>query len=438
MPQTAAGRPVRIDLRSDTVSLPTGEMRAAMAAAEVGDDVYGDDPSVRRLEERTAEVLGKDAAVFTPTGTMSNQIAIRCQTEPGDLVLAERRAHAYLVESGGPAALSGATVVGLEGARGIFSAEQVRAAVRTPHPMVPDACYPVARLLAAENTHNGAGGAVWPLDVLQDVADTARGLGLGTHLDGARLWHATAATGIPESRYAGGFDTVSVCFSKGLGAPMGSCLAGPAPLIRRARRFRQLFGGGFRQAGIVAAGALHALEHHRERLAEDHRRARRLAAGLCELPGIAVDVDGVETNIVRFRTPGMNAFRLAEGLLDRGGRGAAGDAGRHAGHSAPGNLRRGRRGGARRLRRGPERRSGVGLAGLREPRGRAGLERRPPAGTRWPQGQRPAPVACPQRPSRSRGITGPAWLTRTGRTDPIPAGFRGPKRSRNVLPSAAR
>ena len=318
MPQTAAGRPVRIDLRSDTVSLPTREMRAAMAGAEVGDDVYGDDPSVRRLEERTAEVLGKDAAVFTPTGTMSNQIAIRCQTEPGDLILAERRAHAYLVESGGPAALSGATIVGLEGDRGIFSAEQVRAAVRTPHPMVPDACYPVARLLAAENTHNGAGGAVWPLDVLQEVADTARGLGLGTHLDGARLWHATAATGIPESRYADGFDTVSVCFSKGLGAPMGSCLAGPAPLIRRARRFRQLFGGGFRQAGIVAAGALHALEHHRERLPEDHRRARRLADGLDELPGIDVDLDGVETNIVRFRTPGMNAFRLAEGLLDRG------------------------------------------------------------------------------------------------------------------------
>ena len=318
MPQTAAGRPVRIDLRSDTVSLPTPEMRAAMAAAEVGDDVYGDDPSVRRLEERAAEVLGKDAAVFTPTGTMSNQIAIRCQTEPGDLILAERRAHAYLVESGGPAALSGATTLGLEGERGVFSAEQVRAAVRTPHPMVPEACYPVARLLAAENTHNGAGGAVWPLEVLQDVADTARGLGLGTHLDGARLWHATAATGIPESRYAEGFDTVSVCFSKALGAPMGSCLAGPAPLMRRARRFRQLFGGGFRQAGIVAAGALHALENHRERLSEDHRRARRLAEGLSELSGIAVDVDGVETNIVRFRTPGMNAFRLAEGLLDRG------------------------------------------------------------------------------------------------------------------------
>ena len=318
MAPTAAGRPVRIDLRSDTVSRPTPEMRAVMAAAEVGDDVYGDDPSVRRLEERTAEVLGKDAAVFTPTGTMSNQIAIRCHTEPGDLMLAERHAHAYLVESGGPAALSGATVVGLPGERGVFTAEQVRAAVRTPHPMVPEACYPVARLLAAENTHNFAGGAVWPLEALRDAAETARSLGLATHLDGARLWHAAVRSGIPERRYAESFDTVSVCFSKGLGAPMGSCLAGDGPLIRRARRFRQLFGGGFRQAGIVAAGALHALEHHRERLAEDHRRARRLAEGLAPLPGIVLDLEEVETNIVRFRTEGVDAFALADRLLDRG------------------------------------------------------------------------------------------------------------------------
>ena len=318
MAPTAAGRPVRIDLRSDTVSRPTPEMRAVMAAAEVGDDVYGDDPSVRRLEERTAEVLGKDAAVFTPTGTMSNQIAIRCHTEPGDLMLAERHAHAYLVESGGPAALSGATVVGLPGERGVFTAEQVRAAVRTPHPMVPEACYPVARLLAAENTHNFAGGAVWPLEALRDAAETARSLGLATHLDGARLWHAAVRSGIPERRYAESFDTVSVCFSKGLGAPMGSCLAGDGPLIRRARRFRQLFGGGFRQAGIVAAGALHALEHHRERLAEDHRRARRLAEGLAPLPGIVLDPEEVETNIVRFRTEGVDAFALADRLLDRG------------------------------------------------------------------------------------------------------------------------
>lgn len=318
MPPTAAGRPVRIDLRSDTVTRPTPAMREAMAAAEVGDEVYGDDPTVNRLEERTAAVLGKEAAVFTPTGTMSNQIAIRCHTEPGDLVLAERHAHAWLVEGGAPAALAGVTVVGLDGDRGAFGGAQVRAAVRTPHPMVPAACYPPARLVAAENTHNFAGGAVWPLPRLREMADTAKGLGLATHLDGARLWHAAAATGIAEADYAAGFDTVSVCFSKALGAPMGSCLAGSAEVIARARRFRQQFGGGLRQAGIVAAGALHALDHHRERLPEDHRRARTLAAGLSRLPGILLDAAEVETNIVRFRTEGVDAFRLAERLLDDG------------------------------------------------------------------------------------------------------------------------
>lgn len=318
MTPTAAGRPVRIDLRSDTVTRPTPAMREAMAAAEVGDDVYGDDPTVNRLEERTAAVLGKEAALFTPTGTMSNQIAIRCNTEPGDLVLAERHAHAWLVEGGAPAALAGATVVGLDGDRGAFGGAQVRAAVRTPHRMVPAACYPPARLVAAENTHNFAGGAVWPLPRLREMADTAKGLGLATHLDGARLWHAAAATGIAEADYAAGFDTVSVCFSKALGAPMGSCLAGSAEVIGRARRFRQQFGGGFRQAGIMAAGALHALDHHRERLPEDHRRARALAVGLSRLPGILLDTAEVETNIVRFRTEGVDAFRLAERLLDDG------------------------------------------------------------------------------------------------------------------------
>ena len=408
MPQTAAGRPVRIDLRSDTVSLPTREMRAAMAGAEVGDDVYGDDPSVRRLEERTAEVLGKDAAVFTPTGTMSNQIAIRCQTEPGDLILAERRAHAYLVESGGPAALSGATVVGLESERGVFSAEQVRAAVRTPHPMVPDACYPVARLLAAENTHNGAGGAVWPLDLLQDVADTARGLGLGTHLDGARLWHATAATGIPESRYAEGFDTVSVCFSKGLGAPMGSCLAGPAPLIRRARRFRQLFGGGFRQAGIVAAGALYAPRTPPGAAPRGPPPGAPAGRG----PGrTARDRGGPRRSGDEHRPfPDSGDERFpARGRVARPRRGgAAGLAGRDARHPAPGNLRRGRRGGARRLRRGLERGSGLRntTSGRQSPRSfgtmsafkphsravRVMLRDRPCAGQTPPPREDPLPV----------------------------------------------
>lgn len=317
MPPTAAGRPVRIDLRSDTVTRPTPAMREAMASAEVGDDVYGDDPTVARLEEWTAEVLGKEAALFTPTGTMSNQIAIRCHTEPGDSVLAERNAHAWLVEGGAPAALSGVTVVGLDGERGAFRADRVRAAVREPHPMVPAACYPPPRLVLAENTHNFAGGAVWPFPRLREMTAAARSLGLATHLDGARLWHAAVKTGVPEAELAAGFDTVSVCFSKALGAPMGSCLAGSASVVARARRFRQQFGGGFRQAGILAAGALYALEHHRDRLPEDHRRARVLAEGLAGLPGIVLDPEEVETNIVRFRTEGVNAYRLAERLLDR-------------------------------------------------------------------------------------------------------------------------
>ncbi len=316
MEPTAAGRPVRIDLRSDTVTRPTREMREAMAAAPVGDDVYGDDPSVNRLEERAASILGKEAAVFTPTGTMSNQIALRSQTEPGDLILAEARAHAYLVESGGPAALSGATVLGLPGVRGAFTPEQVQAVVHEPHRMVPEACYPKPRLVTAENTHNASSGSVWPFETLRAVGEIARELGLASHLDGARLWHATAATGIPEAEWAGSFDTVSVCFSKALGAPMGSCLAGPAPVIRRARRFRQLFGGGFRQAGIMAAGALHALEHHRERLVLDHARARQLAGGLAAIPGIDLDPAAVETNIIRFRTPGRDARQLADALLE--------------------------------------------------------------------------------------------------------------------------
>ncbi len=316
MQATAAGRPVRIDLRSDTVTRPTPAMREAMAAAPVGDDVYGDDPSVSRLEERTAEILGKEAAVFTPTGTMSNQIAIRSQVEPGDLILAEARAHIHLAEGGGPAALSGASVLGLPGERGAFTPDQVRAAVQGPHPMVPEACYPRPRLVAAENTHNASSGSIWPFETLRAVGETAGELGLAAHLDGARLWHAAAATGIPESEWAASFDTVNVCFSKGLGAPMGSCLAGPEAVIRRARRFRHLFGGGFRQAGVMAAGALFALDHHRARLGEDHARARRLAEGLAAIPGIGLDPAAIETNIVRFETPGQNAYRLAERLLE--------------------------------------------------------------------------------------------------------------------------
>ena len=289
-----------IDLRSDTVTRPTPAMRRAMADAEVGDDVYGDDPTVTRLEARTAEILGKDDAVYMPTGSMTNQVAIRAHTEPGDRVVMDIGSHVVRSEGGGPAALSGVTVHPLLGERGLFTASQLRAALGVSHPGSPSTLTPPATLLCVENTHNGGGGSVWPLAQLDQVARIARSAGLGTHLDGARIWNATAATGIAPARYARDFDSVSVCFSKALGAPVGSALAGSQTFTARARRFKQLFGGGFRQAGVIAAGALHALEHHRADLPADHEKAGLLAEVLASTPGVALTREHVETNILRF------------------------------------------------------------------------------------------------------------------------------------------
>ncbi len=308
-----------IDLRSDTVTRPTRGMRRAMAGAQVGDDVYGEDPSVRALEAETARILGKAQAAYMPTGSMTNQVAIRLHTEPGDRVLMDADSHVVASEAGGPAALSGVTSERISGERGIFSAALLEDALE-PLKGAPSALRPPARLLCLENTHNGGGGSVWPLERLEEVAGAARAAGLRAHLDGARLWNASAATGISPERYARCFDTVSVCFSKGLGAPVGSVLAGSERAIRRARRFKQLFGGGFRQAGIVAAGALYALRRHRERLCEDHENARALAEQLAGIPGIRIAPDEVETNIVRFDlAPGApNAESLQSGCLRRG------------------------------------------------------------------------------------------------------------------------
>ena len=292
-------------------------MREAMARAPVGDDVYGDDPTVRRLEERTAALLGKEDAVYVPTGSMANQVAIRVHAEAGDRVLMDAGAHAVRSEGGGPAALSGVTTHRIPGVRGIFDRDQVLEALGTPHRGSPATLSPPATLLCVENTHNGGGGSVWPLDELDAVADAARSAGLRRHMDGARLWNASAATGIAEARYARSFDSVSVCFSKALGAPVGSALAGSKAFVARARRFKQLFGGGFRQAGIVAAGALHALEHHRKALSEDHDKARALADALSALPGVALVPEEVETNILRFRVAcGAPAF--VDGCLAQG------------------------------------------------------------------------------------------------------------------------
>ena len=302
-----------IDLRSDTLTLPTPAMRRAMAAAEVGDDVFGEDPTVKQLEQRTAEVLGKPAALFVTSGTMGNQVALRAHTEPGQEIVVEANAHIYYFEGGGPAAISGVMCRCLQGHRGMFTAADVAAALRKPDPH-----FPPTSLVCIENTHNRGGGSIWPLKQIHEIAKLAKERGLKMHLDGARLWNASVASGIPEREYAAPFDSVNVCFSKGLGAPVGSALAGSVEFIERARRFRKQFGGGMRQAGIIAAGALYALEHHRARLAEDHRHARMLAEGLAEIPGLAVDLETVETNIVIFRVKSCPAAELVARLKPLG------------------------------------------------------------------------------------------------------------------------
>ena len=302
-----------IDFRSDTITKPTPAMREAIATAEVGDDVQGDDPTVQALERRTAEILGKPAAVYMPSGTMTNQVAIRAHTEPGDEMLCDANAHVYLYEAGAPAALSGLMVRLLAGVRGIFTADDLAAALRPRNVHLP-----CSKLVCLENTHNRGGGSIWPMAQIEQVAAVAREANLRLHLDGARLWNASVATGIAEREYAGHFDSVSVCFSKGLGAPVGSALAGEEVFIERARRFRKMFGGGMRQAGIIAAGALYALDNHRGRLAEDHANARRLAEGIAPLPGIDLTVEHVETNIVIFRATSMPAAELSETLKAAG------------------------------------------------------------------------------------------------------------------------
>jgi threonine aldolase len=281
-----------IDFRSDTVTKPTPAMRRAMAEAEVGDDIYGEDPTARRLEERIAEKLGLQAALFVPSGTQANQIAIGLHCRLGDEILADASSHIFHYESGGVSGLWGAQPGGLPGERGLLSPEQVTAAVRT------DFISPRSRLLSLENTHNRGGGKVWPLERFRAVVEAGRKAGLAIHLDGARLFNAAAATGTPASAWASLTDTTAVCFSKGLGAPVGSAIAGSKEHIAEARRLRKRLGGAMRQVGILAAGALHALEHHVERLAEDHAHARRLAAGLAEMPGVKVDASQVETNMV--------------------------------------------------------------------------------------------------------------------------------------------
>lgn len=270
-------------------------MRRAMAEADVGDDVNEGDPTVRRLEERVAELLGKEAAIFVPSGTMANLLAIRSQTQAGDEIIADPDSHFHYYETGGYAAICGCTARFAKAERGIFQASEVRRLCRA----VSDH-FAHTRLVIIENTHNRGGGVPWPLEQSREVARAAHELGLRAHMDGARLWNAAVAEGISERDYALAFDTISVCFSKGLGAPVGSALAGDRHTIARARHLRKQVGGGMRQSGIIAAGALYAIENHRQRLHEDHAAARRFAEIIGQSAGVRVDMARVRTNMVYF------------------------------------------------------------------------------------------------------------------------------------------
>jgi threonine aldolase len=285
-----------IDLRSDTVTKPTPSMRAAIRDAEVGDDVFGEDPTVNGLQERLAALLGKEAALFVPSGTMSNQICIKTHTQPGDELICEASCHIYNFEAGGPAILSGVMCRTIEGNQGIIDVAQLENKIRPV-----DDHQVQTRLIALENTHNRGGGRVYPLDKVKAISAWAHRNGLAMHLDGARLWNTIVATGIPAAEWCRHFDSVSVCFSKGLGAPLGSALAGTREFVTQAKRNRKLFGGGMRQAGVAAAAALYALDHHIERLAEDHRHAQVLAQAIADTPCLRLHPPEVETNLVWFR-----------------------------------------------------------------------------------------------------------------------------------------
>ena len=301
-----------VNLYSDTQTRPSDGMRAAIAGAVVGDEQRGLDPTTLELQDRVAELLGFEAAVFLPSGTMCNEIALRLHARPGgDELLLDRTAHPVNSEAGGPAVVSGLMIRVLDGEGGVFTGAQLSEALRPPG----NRYMPRSRVVSVEQTSNLGGGRVWPLSVVRDVLSVAGGAGLRTHLDGARLMNAVVASGVSASEFASGFDTAWIDFTKGLGAPVGAVLAGSRELIDEAWRWKQMLGGAFRQSGIVAAGCLYALEHNVERLALDHSNARALADGLASLPGVEIDPAAVETNIVLFDVP--DAPGLVRRLADR-------------------------------------------------------------------------------------------------------------------------
>jgi threonine aldolase len=302
-----------IDLYSDTRSKPTPAMRRAIAEAEVDDEQAGLDPTVNALCERVVELLDKEAAVYLPSGTMCNEIAYRVHCRPGDEIILDRTAHGILAEAGGPAALAGAMLNPVDGDRGRFTVEQVGDAVRDSSRYAPR-----SRVVSIEQTSNFGGGAVWPVAQMHAICEFAAERGLATHMDGARLMNAVVASGVDATVHAALFDSVWLDFSKGLGAPVGAVLAGSAAFIADAWRYKQQMGGSMRQAGIIAAACLYALDHHVERLAEDHANARRLAEGLADIPGVVVDPGHIETNIVFFDLEAPNAMEVEERLEAKG------------------------------------------------------------------------------------------------------------------------
>src|SRR5437762_4624819 len=306
---------IAVDLQSDTVTKPTREMRRFMCDAEVGDEQKGEDPTVVLLQEMVADVLGKEAALFLPSGTMCNEIAIRVHCKPGDEMLAHYTAHPIHFETGGPAALAGVNARSLDGPRGIYDAATVEQAMAIRPP--GNRYNPRSRLLWVEQTSNLGGGAVWSIEQIRTVADVARGCGLMCHMDGARLMNAVVASGVSAREYAAPLDSAWIDFTKGLGAPVGAAMAGSRAFIDEAWRCKQQMGGAMRQAGIIAAGGVYALRHHVKRLADDHANARRLAEGLARLPGVRLDPATVETNIVFFVTS-ANAAEAVEHMLAHG------------------------------------------------------------------------------------------------------------------------
>lgn len=285
-----------IDLRSDTVTKPSPGMRQAMANAEVGDDVFGEDPTINALQERCAKITGKQSAIYVPSGSMGNQLAIKSQTNPSDEIVLESESHILNYETSGPSFISGVQVFPVQGVNGILDAEDIKKHIR------PSAYYfPSTVLICLENTHNRAGGVIYPLDKIKIIRELALEHGIKMHLDGARIFNASVETGIKVSDYASYFDTISFCFSKGLGAPVGSILCSDTETIDKARKYRKILGGGMRQAGILAAAAMYALDHNIERLKEDHKKARYFAEEISKLKDIEVDLSTVQTNIVIFR-----------------------------------------------------------------------------------------------------------------------------------------